>query len=216
MANNSDTLHYKVRRFKSMSICLKELEPFIRNGIHLQSGKPFDELGGMRSREALANWLICVAFNFEYGADRISFTSDPTGGDGVIHDCQTQMTWQTEHVMVRRALSPREKANPKTVQTEIIEAVALKQAKGGAAYASGKQLVVFVDSGGGEWQPNKVARALPRPLLFVDAWVVGLHGHVQDQYVYGVTKLDLLDGDAPTWIIRIAPTFDSWKVERIQ
>src|SRR5688500_7330042 len=129
----------------------------------------------MRSREALANWLICVVLNFEYGSDRMSFTSDPTGGDGVIHDSQTQMTWRTEHVMVRRPLSPQEKAHREPVQTEITEAVALKQAIGGAAYASGKHLIVFLDSGGGEWHPNKVARALPQPLLFVDAWVVGLH-----------------------------------------
>lgn len=216
MADNSDALHYRVRRFKSMAICLKELEPFVRHGEHLQSGKPFAKLDGMRSREVLANWLICAALNFDYGSDRMSFTSDPTGGDGVLHDSQTQMTWPTEHVMVRRPLSPREKATPKSVQTEILEAVALKQAKGGAAYASGKQLVVFLDSGSGEWKPNKVARALPHPLLFVDAWVVGLHGPVTDQYAYDVAKLDLSNGDAPIWLVRIAAAFDHWTVQRIQ
>ncbi|MEQ1582145.1 MAG: hypothetical protein ABL964_16255 [Steroidobacteraceae bacterium] len=216
MAKNSEALHYKVRRFRSMAICLKELEPFIRHVDHLRSGKPFVQLDGMRSREVLANWLICAALNFEYGANRMSFTSDPTGGDGVIHDSQTQTTWRTEHVMVRRALFPHEKSNPKPVQTEIIEAVALKQAKGGASYASGKQLVVFLDSGGGEWHPNKVAHALPQPLLFVDAWVVGLHGPALNQYVYGVTKLDLSNGNAPVWIVRLAPTFDGWTVQRIQ
>lgn len=34
-------MKHDVRRFKSMEICLKELEPFIRDGMHLQSGKPF-------------------------------------------------------------------------------------------------------------------------------------------------------------------------------
>ena len=37
---------------------LKELEPFVRNGEHLQTGKPFKRFGGMRSREILANWLL--------------------------------------------------------------------------------------------------------------------------------------------------------------
>jgi len=54
-------MKYPVVRFKTMEVALKELEPFIRDGGHLQSGKPFEKLGGMRSREALANWFVCVA-----------------------------------------------------------------------------------------------------------------------------------------------------------
>lgn len=102
MTTNRDATQYPVRRFKSLVIGLKELEPFIRSGEHLQSGKPFKQLHGMRSREAVANWLICVAANFAQGEDRMSFTSDVTGGDGIIYDSKTQFTWRTEHVMVRR------------------------------------------------------------------------------------------------------------------
>ena len=169
---------YSVRRFKSLAVALKELEPFIRSGQHLQSGNPFTQLAGMRSREALANWLICVVVDFAHGSERMSFTSDPTGGDGVIYDSSTQNTWKTEHVMVRRPLAAEESANPTAVETQILQAVAQKQAKGGAAYASGKVLVVFSDSDGGEWYPNKAARDLPKPLLFDEVWVVGLHGPV--------------------------------------
>lgn len=212
MVKTLGAMNYSVRRFKSLAVGLKELEPFIRSGEHLQTGKPFPQLHGMRSREALANWLICAAANFEHGSDRMSFTSDPTGGDGVIHDSQAQATWQTEHVMVRRPLSAKEKANPKSVETQILEAVAMKQAKGGTAYASGKQLIVFLDSGGGEWYPNKVARHLPQPLLFEDVWVIGLHGPIVDEYVYGVTQLDLSGGNAPTWLVRIGQDFQSWIV----
>jgi hypothetical protein len=43
------------------AIALKEIEPFICNGEHLQSGKPLKKFGDMRSREILANWLVCVA-----------------------------------------------------------------------------------------------------------------------------------------------------------
>lgn len=216
MIRSHGATNYSVRRFKSLAVGLKELEPFIRSGEHLQSGQPFKQLHEMRSREAVANWLICATANFEHGSDRMSFTSDPTDGDGVIHDSHTQITWRTEHVMVRRPLSAEEKENPKPVETQILEAVAMKQAKGGPPYASGKQLVVFLDSGGGEWYPNKVARQLPRPLLFEDVWVVCLHGPVVAEYVYGVTQLDLASGNAPIWLVRIGQDFQSWTVTRYQ
>jgi hypothetical protein len=56
-------MKYPVKRFKDPAVALKELEPFVRNGEHLQTGKPFDNFGGMRSREILANWLVCVSAN---------------------------------------------------------------------------------------------------------------------------------------------------------
>jgi hypothetical protein len=208
--------NHRVRRFRNLKVGLRELEPFIRNGQHLQTGRPFRQLRGMLSREALANWLVCAVANFEHGSERMSFTSDPTGGDGIIHDSDTQTTWKTEHVMVRRPLPTEGRQNRKSVETQILEAVAKKQAKGGAAYASGKQLVVFLDSGGGEWYPNKVARSLRGPLLFDEVWVAGLHGPVVEHYVYGVTLLSLVVGNAPTWLVRIATDFSSWSVTRIQ
>ena len=50
------SLRYPVTRFKSMKVALKEPEPFITDGAHLQSGRPFERMGGMRSREAVTNW----------------------------------------------------------------------------------------------------------------------------------------------------------------
>ena len=208
-------MKYPIRRFKSLSVALRELEPFIRNGEHLQTGKPFEQLDGMRSREALANWLICAAVNFEHGIDRLSFTSDPTGGDGVIYDSQTKTTWKTEHVMVPRPRSG-EAAKAADTETLVLKAVAFKQGKGGAAYASGKQLVVFVNSGGGRWYPNRVAKQLPKPLHFDDVWVVVLQHIDEGEYVYGVTQLDTTVSNAPVFEIRIARNFDSWTVRRIQ
>jgi hypothetical protein len=53
----------------------------------------------MRSREVLANWLVCVAANAATEGE-LTFCSDPTGGDGIIRDVKTGETWPTEHVMV--------------------------------------------------------------------------------------------------------------------
>jgi hypothetical protein len=98
-----------------------------------------------------------------------------------------------------------------------LRAIADKQGKGGAAYASGKTLVVFLNTGGDvPWKPNRVARNLPEPLHFEAVWVVGLHKVESGQYVYGVTRLDLRAGNAPVWLVRIAPGFDDWEVEPYQ
>jgi hypothetical protein len=67
------------------------------NGKHLESGKPFDKFSGMRSREILANWLLCVAVN--YADERwLTFCSDSIGGDGIIYDEETEGTGLTERI----------------------------------------------------------------------------------------------------------------------
>ena len=58
--------------------------------------------------------------------------------------------------------------------------------------------------------PKKVAKKLPK-LDFEAVWVVGLHGD-GSKYVYGVTRLDLRRGNAPTWLISINDNFNSWAV----
>lgn len=84
-------MKYSVKHFKSMAIALKELEPFIRNGKHLESGKAFGKFNDARSRELVANWLLCVAYNFVAGEEMLTFTSDPTGGDGILHTTSKPM-----------------------------------------------------------------------------------------------------------------------------
>jgi hypothetical protein len=204
-------MKYPVRRFKSLELALKEMEPYVRDGAHLQTGKPFKQLGDMRSREVLANWLLCVTINAVEGRE-LMFSSDPIGGDGVIEDRATGDTWPTEHVMVTHHGADKDD-NAKSL---VLKAIDLKLSKGGAAYAEGKTLVVFLDAAAGEWHPNKVARELPNPLLFSAIWVVGLYGVQDDEYVYGVTLLDVSNGNAPTFLVRINKTFDAWDVTDIQ
>jgi hypothetical protein len=81
-----------------MAIALRELEPFIKSGAHLETGKPFKNFGDLRSRELVANWLICAAVNSaDSENERVEFHTDPTGGDGVLVDTKTNETWPTEH-----------------------------------------------------------------------------------------------------------------------
>jgi hypothetical protein len=171
---------HPVRRFKSPSIALKELEPFIRNGEHLQTGKPFKRFGGMRSREILGNWLVCAAASVANCVE-LTFSSDPIGGDGIICDAATGETWPTEHVMVPR-LRPGQTGDAGAL---ILKAIDQKRHKGGGAYAAGKTLIVFLEAGAGAWLPNKVARQLPDPLHFAAVWVVGLQRVDAGDYVYG-------------------------------
>lgn len=201
----------KVKRFKSMEIGLKELEPFVRDGMHLQSGKPFKQMGGMRSREALANWLLCAVVNHTRQRE-LSFTSDPTGGDGILEDARTAETFLTEHVMVPR----HHGGEGADAHALVLDAINQKRAKGGGAYARGKTLVVFLDAAAGEWFPNRVAKALPGPLYFDAVWIVSLCGVENGEYVYGVSQLDLSGGNAPVYTVRINPYFTSWVVTEVQ
>ncbi len=203
-------MKYPVRRFKSLEVALKEIEPFVRDGAHLQTGRPFKQLGDMRSREVLANWLVCVTVNAVNGQE-LTFSSDPIGGDGIIQDSKTGETWPTEHVMVPRHAAGEDD----DAKSLILKAIEQKRANG-PAYAEGKTLVVFLDAGAGEWHPNKVARALPDPLFFAAVWVVGLQGVEDGEYIYGVTLLDLSVGNAQTFLVRISKTFDAWEVTDLQ
>lgn len=203
------SMQYPVTRFLDLTTALRELAPYIRHGRHLEIGKPFRTLGDMRSREALANWLICATSN-NNGPQRYQFTSDPVGGDGVILDTHTEDTWSTEHILI----PSRNRAN-KTAHDLILEAVKKKNSRG-AAYARGKILVVMINAVAGPYFPNRLTRALPGNLSFDDVWVVGLQRVYNGRYIYGVTWLNRRAINAPTFVLTIEPGFDAWHVRRIQ
>ena len=204
-------MKYTVTGVRSLQTVLKELGPAIREGHRIQSGRPFETMG-LSLRELLANWLLCAAVNsVTQPPDRLTFTSDPTGGDGIIVDTVSGETWPTEHVMVPNL--PRNSA--KDVETLVLEAIAHKHQKG-PTYASGKTLVVFLNGGNGAmWFPDSVAHQMPSPLHFEAVWVVGLQGVAADEYVYNVTRLDLSRNHAPAWRVSIGKEFEQWSVEPI-
>jgi len=109
-------------------------------------------------------------------------------GDGIICDTITGETWCTEHVLVPTLRS----ATKERAEILILKAIDQKYKKGGAPYASGKTLVVFLNAGAGMWFPNEVAKQLPDPLLFDAVWVVGLQKVEDGEYVYATTRLDLI------------------------
>jgi hypothetical protein len=207
------TMSYDTTRFKSMAVALRELEQIIKSPVLLETGKPLKQFGDARPRELVANWMICAAVNAEEEGvgERMAFHSDPVGGDGIIVDSKTGETWPTEHVLVPM---PRT-ASVLDIEASIAKAVADKQKKGGAAYATGKTLVVFLNSGGGEWKPTRVTKNLPAH-DFGAVWVVGLCSALDGEYVYGVANLHLEIGQAPAWTVHIAKDFGSWSVERKQ
>jgi len=202
-----------VRRFKSLAVGLKEIEKFVRKPELLWTGKPLKGLGGMRPREVVINWLMCAVLSFEKGQPWC-FTSDPTGGDGVIYDPVAEQPWPTEHVIVM----PAGANETRNIDALILDAVQSKEARG-AEYARGKTLIVFLAAGLGEWKPNVLARKLP-PGHFKNVWVVGLHGPVEDgRYTYGVTCIRTgLDpeSNAPIWLVQLHETFESWAVNCVQ
>jgi hypothetical protein len=203
---------------KNLTVGLKELEQFVRKPELLQTGKKIANFGDMLPRELLANWLLSAVLEHERGApDRmtVAATKDPNGGDGIICDTATEETWVTEHVIV----PANDGGADVNLQALILAQIDHKRKKGGAAYASGKTLVVFLNAGaGGEWKPNRVARALPDPLEFAAAYVVGLHlAPASGEYIYAVAQLEeKAIENSPTWLVHIAKDFNSWRVEQIQ
>lgn len=202
-------MKHLVTRFKSLHHCIKALEPFIRDGKHLQTGKPSKLFGNLRSREILGNWLLCVVLNFEDQSNRYSLSTDPVGGDGIIHDSIEKRAYRTEHTTL-----PRYNNENHDIELLILKAIEKKQLKGGNAYASGKTLVVFVNTSGGKWHPNRIAKNLPQPLDFESVFILGLQVVINNEYIYAVTSID--EDMCPIWHIRIKEDFSNWEVTRIQ
>src|SRR5216110_2703624 len=49
-------MRYQTKWFKSMAIALRELEPFIKSGAHLETGKAFKNFGDLRPRELVVRF----------------------------------------------------------------------------------------------------------------------------------------------------------------
>lgn len=203
-------INYSVRRIASLTAALKELERFVVNGQHLWTGRPIGNFGDMRSRELLANWLLCVAVNAGLGSERLTITSQPSGleGDGVILDTVTGETVLTEHVLVPRHIG----GTGVDVAALILQAIMDKHGRG-TGYGSGRTLVVFREATSEPWLPKHVAERLPAGMAFDAVWVVGLERVEEGHYTYGVTRPDLRRGVPPVWHVRIAQDFNSWTVE---
>lgn len=187
-----------------MKVALKELEKFIRDDCHLETGRPFKSFGDLRSRELLGNWLLCAALNSDYQTERLWVCSD-LDCDGVIYDKHRKLPIPMEHIMVLKGTQDAE--------TLILEAIDKKRKKG-KPYASGKTLLVFLKKSGSEWLSNRVGRKLPIDLYFNDVWVFGLEIYINGKYIYYVVKLDR--NESPVWKVKIRSDFNEWEVERIQ
>ena len=202
-----DAMDYNVRRFRSLTVALQELARYIRNGQHLLTGPAFPQFGDLRSREMLANWLLCAAANTFTADHRFGFTTDPLGGDGIIVDELTGETWPTEHII---AYPGPGHPPPPDGNAFILQMIMQKHGRG-ADYARGKTLVVLAENVGA-WNPTTLARTLPDPLLFETVWVVGLHAGGDVGYSYDVVRLALPPAMEQRLRVTIAPDFTDWTV----
>lgn len=90
-------MRYLITTFKNLTICIKELERFICNGNHVETGRGFTKFGGLRSREILALWLLCVVIELNSKPNRFRICTDPQGGDGIIYDSEQKMVFLGHH-----------------------------------------------------------------------------------------------------------------------
>ncbi len=203
------TMRQEVTTFRTLKSCIKELERFIRDGNHLETGRRFKKFGNLSSREVLGCWLLSAVLCHEARSEKIRICTDPQGGDGNLYDTEEKRSYPIEQVMVTRWGEVG-----KDLEGLILEQIGKKQNKGGKAYASGKILVVFLNRQGADWYPNRLAKMLPKKIDFDDVWVVGLQEVIDDTYLYNVTQLNSIG--CPIWRVHIDKLFESWVVSRIQ
>jgi len=197
-----------VTKIRDLKIVLKDLERHVKAPDFLRKGREFRNFA-LRPREVLTNWLICAVGNFEEGDARLTFCTDPFGGDGLILNQKDGKYISTEHVFI-----PTQKPAHDGVE-QFIYAAAEHKAKRGAHYASGKHLVILSEAIG-LWHPNRAARGILRRHGFDSVWVVHLEVGNDSGYTYCVTLLDVSKGNAPAWKVLINGDFTSWTVQRIQ
>lgn len=205
-------MKHKITKFKNLGVALKEIAQFVRDPRHLDVGKKVNRFGGLLPRELLGNWLLCAVANGDAKDGPMTFTTDPDGGDGILYDEKSQRSWRTEHVYVPVPT----KNDHRPVEDRIALAVTKKQEKGGAPYAKGKVLVVFLaGSYGASWTANQATRKLP-PNDFTEVWVISFHMYSNNHYLYGIARLRFeSDGHAVTFGVCVSPGFDHWEVRQL-
>jgi hypothetical protein len=120
----------------------------------------------------------------------------------------TGLALATEHVMVPR----RRDGQPSKERAEQLVSAAILQklAKGGAAYPSGKVLVIYFDADVAGYSPRAFREHVPADLAFEDVWIVLTQA---GRLEYDVVYLDRTTLDPPTYRVSITEAFDDWKVK---
>lgn len=200
-------MKYRVTQIRDLKSVLKDMEAFIKDPRYLRIGRDLSNFS-LRPREILANWLMCVVGNHISREDGLTFTEDPTGGDGVIRNRQSGECFLTEHVFV----GVPQTVTGNSVEYMIVNAVEHKKKKG-TAYAKGKHLVVFSEAKG-SWLPNRVGKIIDQQHSFESVWAVGLENVSGSVYNYWVVLFGA--SHSPSW--RVSVDFDrcEWTIGQIQ
>jgi hypothetical protein len=204
-------MKYAINMPTSLRAAIKELGPYIRDDELSYRIKSYD---GLLVREALGNWLVCAVLNDRNSDhDRYTFTTEPRdgpGADGAILDKTTGEALAAEHVMVAKR---RDGQRPQESAEQLVLALVEKKlAKGGAAYASGKALVVYLDADVAGYSPRALREHLPADLAFEAVWLVVPQAGRWD---YDVVFLGGQALDPPTYRVSIMEAFDDWTVTRL-
>ena len=202
------SVRHKVTTIRDLKSLLNDIVPLIKDPRYLYKGRELRNFR-LRPREILANWLICSVKNYEVGPDKWTFSTDPTGGDGLIVERSTGIGWRTEHVFIPTL----ESSQNDSVEDLMIKAVEHKHLKG-EAYAEGKQLVIFADVTRGKWFPNQVGQRIKGQHGFDSVWAAGLEQPDGNNYEYWVICFDKLPSQV--WKVSIDIEIIEWNVERIQ
>jgi len=202
-------MKYAIKQPTSLRDAIKDIAPDIQRN---KLGERYKNYDGLLMREVLGNWLVCAVLNARNpNPDRFTFTSEPRdgpGADGAILDKTTGLALAAEHVMVAEA---RDGQRPNESAEQLVLAqIKKKLAKGDAAYASNKVLVVYLDADVAGYSPKALRECLPASFAFESVWVVVPQAGWWD---YDVIYLDLTMPNPETYHVSITEAFDDWSVK---
>ena len=95
----------------------------------------------------------------------------------------------------------------------ILAKIQQKHVKGGEAYASGKTLVVFLNSGEATGIRTRLQSSCRTQSFSMGYGWSAYMASSPANITYFATRIDL--AGTPKWRVRIAPDFDDWTVETI-
>ena len=76
---------HHVVALRSLTAALPDISRMMLDGQAIRTGRDDGRIG-LRSREIVANWVLCTVLEHMQGQGRFILTSDPLQGDGIIHD----------------------------------------------------------------------------------------------------------------------------------
>ena len=188
----------------NLKICLKEMEPHIKNVKPLWNGRDSKNFS-LRAREIWSLWLICAVVRTTTNK-QVTFCED-NDRDGILVDMDADEWIKVENVSAMNFPN----TNLPLGEERIINAIEDKIKS--CIVQNDLVLVVFFD-GAKLFFPNKIAKAVYGRHNFINIYLVGLVSQENNKYLYSVSEL--FPDFAEVHLIEINENWTNYTVQKYQ